>query len=260
MDHHSPVPLYQQIIDVLFAKIKQGNLKPGDNLPSEAELRAEFHVSRSVIRQAIESMSRQGLIYTQQGRGSFVSPPRIDKPLDVLQSYHHSMRRSGFQVEVKILTKELVHPPQDIKDSLQLPTDRKALYLQRVGYLDGLPANILISYLKPGPWGSEESLLGFPGGSLYDYLAEELHVRLVRSRGFMQVIFAGETESQLLNLPRGSILLDISSVVCIESGAPIEYSRVVYPGNKFRFYFESFITDQVDTNDQQVPMLSPFKR
>lgn len=250
LDRHSPSPLYQQLSEILVKRIKDGYFKPGDHLPSENELIGMYGVSRYVVRQTLNNLSRQGLIYTEHGRGSFVCPNRIDKSLDVLQSYHESMRKTGLPVEVKILTRELVYSPDPVAAALKLSPPRKAFHLERVGFVGDAPANVLSSYVAPGPWADEEKLYEFPGGSLYAYLAT-CGVRLARSHGYIEVIFADEKESRLLNVSRGSVLLSISSVVFEETGKPIEYTQVIYPGAMFRFEYDSYMSGNVAESHQQ---------
>ncbi len=54
-------------------EIAQGRLKPGDQLPTEQALAATFGVSRNVVREAIARLRSEGRIWSQQGRGAFVS-------------------------------------------------------------------------------------------------------------------------------------------------------------------------------------------
>jgi len=250
LDRHSPIPLHQQLSDILAKSIEDDTLKPGDHLPSENKLIKIFDVSRYVVRQTLTNLGRQGLIYTEHGRGSFVCRQRIEKPLDVLQSYHESMRKSGQKVDVRIHEKRMVNPPEDIARQLEL-SGKEVFYLDRVAYIDDSPVNILISYIAPGRFGEEE-LMQFSGGSLYEYLAKRCKVCLKRSRSFIEVVFAEEYESRLLNIPRSSVLLQIVGLVFDKDNQPVEYSRVVYPGTMFRFRFDSYMDDQVDESKRYV--------
>jgi len=62
----------QSLVDTLRARIEDGVLAPGSVVPSEAELVAEFGVSRTVVREAMSRLQAAGLVETQRGRGSFV--------------------------------------------------------------------------------------------------------------------------------------------------------------------------------------------
>lgn len=62
----------QALVDVLRARIVDGDLAPGQPVPSESELVGEFSVSRTVVREAMSRLQAAGLVETHQGRGSFV--------------------------------------------------------------------------------------------------------------------------------------------------------------------------------------------
>lgn len=68
----APTSLAQQVVAGLKEKILAGELPPGVKLPSEAELIAEYDVSRTVVREAVTLLRAEGLVETFQGRGSFV--------------------------------------------------------------------------------------------------------------------------------------------------------------------------------------------
>lgn len=242
LDRHSPLPLYHQLHDVIVDAIHTGKLKPGDQLPSENELIGLFNVSRYVVRQTLNLLNRQGLIITERGRGSFVSPRKIDKPLDVLQSYHASMKQAGINVQVKILTMKIIRPTKEIAAKLVLGPKDRVFQLERIAFVDDSPLNLLTAYIATKNI-SEKTLLNFPGGSLYEYLAKTCNIRLVYCQNIIEVGFAGKLESRLLNLQLGSVLLNITGVSYDQNNVPIEYSCVTYPANIFRFGFESYIAD-----------------
>lgn len=77
-------PLYLQIQAMLKQKIEQGELKPGDQIPTEADLVEQFNVSRVTIKNALKMLVEDGLIYRIAGKGSFVSDGHANAP--VLQS------------------------------------------------------------------------------------------------------------------------------------------------------------------------------
>ncbi|MEU6282417.1 winged helix-turn-helix domain-containing protein [Streptomyces sp. NPDC047028] len=66
---------YLQIADEFKRKIRDGELAPGDKLPSEAQLMTEHGVSRTVARQAISRLREDGYAISHQGKGSFAALP-----------------------------------------------------------------------------------------------------------------------------------------------------------------------------------------
>jgi len=70
-----PRGLVSEIVENLAASIRQGQLKEGDKLPTEAEIMARFDVSRTVVREALSKLQASGLVETRHGIGTFVIAP-----------------------------------------------------------------------------------------------------------------------------------------------------------------------------------------
>ena len=77
LDPRSVIPLYRQLKDILKEDIESGIWKPGDRIPSENELREQYDVSRNTVIKALEELVQEGLLRREQGRGTFVSSPKI---------------------------------------------------------------------------------------------------------------------------------------------------------------------------------------
>jgi GntR family transcriptional regulator, transcriptional repressor for pyruvate dehydrogenase complex len=71
--------LYEEVMVQLAELIRQGQLRPGDRLPSERELSARLHVSRATLREALRSMQLQGLVESRHGAGSFIVRGRAEE-------------------------------------------------------------------------------------------------------------------------------------------------------------------------------------
>lgn len=74
--HDPNRPKYQQLAAILRRKIQIGELAPGQQLPSEAELIIQYRTGRSTIRRAIGALRNEGLLVSEQGRGVFVPDER----------------------------------------------------------------------------------------------------------------------------------------------------------------------------------------
>lgn len=111
--------LTSQLVRTLTERVAKGALKPGDKLPSEQELIEEFHVSRTVVREAISSLRAAGLVATQQGVGAFVlqaaaEPFRIDETsLDLIKEVINVLElRIALEAEAAALAAQRRHPEQ----------------------------------------------------------------------------------------------------------------------------------------------------
>jgi GntR family transcriptional regulator len=87
----SRVPLYLQVASVMRQRIEAGHWRPGQKISTLVELEEEFQVARVTVRQAVDMLSKDGLLDCQQGRGTFVSagPPdrhwlKLETDWDVL--------------------------------------------------------------------------------------------------------------------------------------------------------------------------------
>ncbi|ASQ95633.1 GntR family transcriptional regulator [Streptomyces sp. 11-1-2] len=70
---HDARPPYQQAAEAIRAEIQAGKLKPGEQLPSHRELQERFGIANMTARSALRVLREEGLIYTVQGRGSYVA-------------------------------------------------------------------------------------------------------------------------------------------------------------------------------------------
>lgn len=81
-------PKYEQIADDLRMKIDSGEYGPGSRLPTELDLGHQYEASRNTVRNAVNRLTRLGLVQTRPGQGTFVTPR--PEPLVVLP---HPARR-----------------------------------------------------------------------------------------------------------------------------------------------------------------------
>jgi GntR family transcriptional repressor for pyruvate dehydrogenase complex len=72
-----PRGLVQEIVEELANNIGEGLIKPGDKLPTEAEIMARFDVSRTVVREALSKLQASKLVETRHGIGTFALAPQV---------------------------------------------------------------------------------------------------------------------------------------------------------------------------------------
>lgn len=130
----SEVPLYLQLKRVLSQKIASEELRSGAPIPSERELEEMYNLSRTTVRQAINELVREGVLYRHQGRGTFVARPRIQPALHRLTSFSEDMRMRGLRPGGRTL--EMGETPADIElaQMLQVEPATLLLYMKRRGW------------------------------------------------------------------------------------------------------------------------------
>ncbi|HEY6514470.1 MAG TPA: FadR/GntR family transcriptional regulator [Burkholderiaceae bacterium] len=95
------VRLSDRLAARLIQQIEKGAFKPGDRLPTEAQLAAAHGVSRSVVREAVHQVKSRGLLRSRQGSGVYVSAPRPNRPLDFDPAVLESMEAVVQVVELR---------------------------------------------------------------------------------------------------------------------------------------------------------------
>jgi GntR family transcriptional regulator len=73
IDPNSHVPIYLQIADGLRAAVAAGVYRPGEVLPSLRAMATEIHVNPNTVQRAYDELEREGMVYSQRGRGLFVA-------------------------------------------------------------------------------------------------------------------------------------------------------------------------------------------
>lgn len=92
VDYSKGRPAYLQVADALRARILDRTLQPGDRLPSESALMADYGVSRTVPRMALRVLKAEGLLDSHPGKGVFV---RLRRPPRRLSSDRYAVRTPG---------------------------------------------------------------------------------------------------------------------------------------------------------------------
>ena len=99
-------PLSTIVAESLAEKIRSGQLQPGEQLPTEAELCAEYDVSRTVVREAVARLRSDGMVVPQQGRGMFVSetpsPRNFSIPDEALRTLPETIALLELRLSVEV--------------------------------------------------------------------------------------------------------------------------------------------------------------
>lgn len=149
-------PKHRQIADDLRGVINRGELEPGAQLPSEAELCERYGVSRTTIRSALAALTHEGLIFSESGRGSFVRQPKhlVYRPQEEFQKQPESPEMDHFMSSrvaegrkpSQTIDVAIVDPPREIRERLNLTDGELAVVRRRVRSLDDEPYNVNDSY------------------------------------------------------------------------------------------------------------------
>ncbi len=232
---NSPVPRYHQLKEILREKIRAGELKPGDLVPSERELSETYRISRMTARQAITDLVNEGVFYREQGKGTFVTRNKITQQLMSLTGFTEDMRARGQHPSTRVLSARLGPANEIVAERLRVAPGQAIVILQRLRLADGEPLALEFSHLT---FKGCERLLeeDLEHNSLYRLLETKFAVPLMEAEQELEAGLAGSEEAQLLNISMGSSVLYIRRTTYTDRNQPIEYAKSIYRGNKYVFY------------------------
>lgn len=237
INRSSKLPLYHQLYEILRGDISRGTWQPGDMLPPESELIEEYQVSRTTVRQVLDMLVNEGLIYRQQGRGTFVAPPTVEQGLVRIISFTEDMRQRGFKPTSKVLSSDVIPAPQDIAEKLEIEPGEELARLERLRLADDEPMSIEDSYLVhrycPGVLRGD-----YASSPLREALEHDYGIRLVRAKQVIRAILATPTLARLLSIRSKSALLHIERVSYSQQDMPVEFLWICYRADRYALYNE----------------------
>src|SRR5512140_559586 len=147
IDPNDFLPRYFQLASILRDRITSGEFGEHQSIPAERQLEELYSVSRTTIRQALDLLVRQGFLYREHGRGTFVSPLKLQKGVSELTSFSEDMKKRGLVPGQKILQIGNVEPPAKVRSQLELPESvTQVLRIERLRLGDGVPMGLQTSY------------------------------------------------------------------------------------------------------------------
>ena len=231
LQNESSSPLYHQLMQRLAEDIEHGKYAVGSRIPPEHELEALYKVSRVTVRRALAELTAEGLLEKKQGKGTFVSTPRISQDLKSIHSFHDACKQNGFQGgTIVIHVKEEAADASDLAE-LELREGARILETLRVCTADGVPVvleknhfSMAYSYLE------NENL----SGSLYNVL-REYGIEPRQASHDISMTYASEEQARLLDIETGAPLMRLHEVVYDQKGRPLHNSIQLIRGDRFVF-------------------------
>lgn len=225
--------LHRRIYDELAARIADGRLPRGSQLPAERDLCREFAVSRVTLRRALASLAAIGVVEAVQGRGTFVTAPRLAEPPNVLMSFSRLAESGGLAATASVLAVESRPATIGEGERFRVAPGSLLFELERLRELDGLPVAITRSVIPQGH-ASGLTEVDWSTASLYDELAAA-GSEPYRSNYSVEAQGADERVARLLDLRVGAPVLVADSSSFSLDDRLVEQGHMVYRGDRYRF-------------------------
>lgn len=227
------IPAYKQMYTSLKKDIKDGKYKPGTFLPTEAEMEAEYGVSRTTVRKAISLLANEGYLSVTQGRGTEVRDISTSQRLNKITSITATLKQRGYKVTTQGFAVEKITAPDYVREQLALKEGEQTWHIQRVQSADGKPICIIENYLAASQL-PDFSLTESECISLYTYLENNCGIILKDAVERITAVSASFTQSQILRVPVNTPLLHSKRITCTEQGA-LEYSSLYVIAERYEY-------------------------
>ena len=228
----SPIPRYVQLADLFRQRIARGVWAAGAKLPSLDTLTAEFEVARVTVRQAVDLLSREGLLSAQQGRGTFVTASSAEHPKLRL---HTSLRNLAdvYRNDTPQLTliEESTGAPQlDAADGT--PAERYH-FMRRVHSRDGRAYCVISIYLDERVFRLAPKR--FRSETVIPVLLDLPKVKIARAHQTLTIGAADLEVAGYLSIPVNTPVAEVRRVCRAPDGSVLYLGEVTYRGDFIRF-------------------------
>jgi GntR family transcriptional regulator len=233
LERGNGIPLYHQIRQQLLQQIRSRAFKSSDPIPSVQEIADRYGVSLMTARQAVRSLCDLGLIYSKQGKGTFISRTKVEKDFRQVLSFTDEMRLRGATTRSRLLSLRLQVPGQEVRKALELGGGDKVFRLHRVRYADGVPMGVECSCL-PAALCPDLLQVFEAQASLYRTLTERYGIQLFTASETVEVGRVAPDEARLLRIAAKSPVFLFTRISFLENGKPAEYVKSTYRGDRYR--------------------------
>jgi GntR family transcriptional regulator len=228
--HAAALPKYYVLKEQILALIEDA--APGTLIPTERALAEQYATSRTTVRQAIGELVAEGRLDRTQGRGTFVAPPKVTH-VRQLTSFSDDAASQGLTASTSILDISVV--PADPVTARRLAVDpgTDVQRVERIRLVNGEPLAHETAFLAgalPDLAHNVETR-----GSLYSALREDYGIRISEVEDTVETKLAGPDEVRLLGVEMGAPMLLVHRLGFNPEGEPVEWTRSVFRGDRFRF-------------------------
>ncbi|MCL2830013.1 MAG: GntR family transcriptional regulator [Betaproteobacteria bacterium] len=231
-------PLYRQIKNLIMEQLASGEWRPGDAIPSEADLALRFGVSQGTVRKAVDEMAMENLLVRRQGKGTFVATH--DDPHSFFRFLRLAANEGKLPVSRSIpLECSRGCAGAEVAQMLGLKQGDPIVMMRRLLYFGDAPVVFDEIYL-PGDLFQDLSLetLKESDKSLYSLFETRYGVRMIRADERLFAVRAEGIAAQQLNVEEDSPLLLVERVAFTYGDKPVEWRRGFYLTREHHYHNE----------------------
>ncbi len=231
LDPRQALPLWAQLTSLLRERLLAGAYS--ERFPTEADLTAEFEVSRATVREAIRRLRDEGLLDARRGSGTFVVRRQLDEPVIGAPGLARAIVAAGLEEESRVLEAAELPATAEVAAALGLASGEPIVWLERLRVAGGEPLALDRSALRLEERCRRQVLGADLGhGSLYELLASRCDITVTGATEQARAVTCSANDRSLLQLGRGEGVLEVERVAYSET-RPVELRRSLFRGNAY---------------------------
>lgn len=228
IDKNLPLPLYYQLKEIIINLIKDGVYAEDTAIPTEFELIKKYEISRTTVRQALNELVNEGVLYKKKGIGTFVASQKQQDlhDNDINQSLYKLSRiinQNGYVCRKEFLeVGEMVATPE-ISEHLGINIGDPIWYLDRIHYAEHKPSSFTRSYVRKEFLKNLDKDGKKAAAHFYQYLRDNGYKVSTVTEKFIPG-FADKNARKVLEIDKKTPILIIEITGSAEDGTVIEYT------------------------------------
>jgi GntR family histidine utilization transcriptional repressor len=226
----APSALYERVKAFIQRKLRSGEWKAGDKIPSENDLVKVLGVSRMTVNRALRELSEQGELVRRGGVGTFVSEPRPQSTLLRIARIGDEIRARGHRYHWSVILKAGEKAAPEVAAALDVTPGSRVFHLVGVHFENDVPVQIENRYVNPvcAPRFLEQSFRTAPPS---EYLLDTIPADEIEH--IVDAVLPTAAEARLLKLGKNEPCLQLTRRTWA-ANTPVTFARLLHPASRYR--------------------------
>jgi len=234
----SGVALWRQIQQSIQRDITEDVFKPGDRLPTEFELAAQFGVNRHTVRRALAELEDKGLLRVEQGRGTFVREHVIDYQVGRRTRFTENLTRQNRAPRAVLVGASTIPVEKEVAAALGIVPRLAVLKMETAGEAEGRRISFSCHYLPLPRFDGIATAFEKAGSLTVAFQAYGINDYVRRTTRIISRMPSGR-EAEYLDQPRKRPVLVTESVNADEQGMAVEFVATCFNSDWVQLVLES---------------------
>lgn len=197
--------VYSYILNLIETKLDEN-----EKIPSENELSQKFNLTRATVRQGIQKLKIEGLIYSKKGSGNFVTPSKIKYTISPHTTFTKEILKSDRTPTIKFLDTKVIQADKIVASKLNIKENDDVLYLKTIRYVDKIPFLFAKYYINLSFLKYIDKVIS-KTKSISELYINKYNLDPIRESSEIEIITASEQSKEIFSIQNDLPLIKIST-------------------------------------------------